>query len=223
MTNDTPRHARAHLLDVLLTEHGTTFAQEAGIPLKDEPSPLYRLLVLAVLLSSRVPSSAGVAAARALAGAGLRTARAMRDSDVSQRVELLGEAGYRRFDERGATLLGSGAALLVERWSGDLRKLFAEADGDVPTLRRLLQEVPGIGPVGSAIFCREVQGVWPSVGPFLDSRVLDGASALGLPSSPSALARLVPAESLPRLAAACVRVTLDRRLAGAVKDEARRR
>jgi hypothetical protein len=47
----------AHLLDVA----GETFAAEAGIELEDEPAPLYRLLVLTVLLSSRVQSKLGTA------------------------------------------------------------------------------------------------------------------------------------------------------------------
>jgi hypothetical protein len=194
----------------VLGRHGLTYAEEAGIRLRDTPSPLYRLLVLAVLLSARISSSLGVAASRELSAAGWRTARAMADSTHAQRVAALGRAGYRRFDERAATMLGDGAVLLLESWGGDLRRLHGEAAGDVGALRRSLQRVPGIGPVGSAIFCREVQGVWPDVAPFVDRRVSDGARALDLPTSPAALAALVPQGELPRLAAACVRASLER-------------
>ena len=45
----------------LLRSYGRTYAQEAGIRLTDQPSPLYQLLVLATLLSTRI--SAGVAVA----------------------------------------------------------------------------------------------------------------------------------------------------------------
>ena len=204
-------------IQVLLDRHGRTFAEEAGITLRDQPSPLYRLLVLCVLLSAPIASATATAAARALATAGLRTPRAMLDSSSHQRVEVLRSAGYRRFDERTVTMLGDGAQLLADRWGGDLRRLHAEADGDVGRLRRLLQDVPGIGPVGSAIFCREVQGVWDDVGHFLDDRVRDGARALSLPSSPSALARLVARPDVPRLAAACVRATLDDAVVSDVK------
>jgi hypothetical protein len=41
-----------------MNEHGETFAQQAGIRLKAEPSPLYRLLVLTTLLSWPPPSCA---------------------------------------------------------------------------------------------------------------------------------------------------------------------
>lgn len=38
----------------LLDRNGTTYAEEAGIRLADKPSPLYRLLVVALLLSVRI-------------------------------------------------------------------------------------------------------------------------------------------------------------------------
>lgn len=220
MTKTTTSDRRRRLVAELLERHGTTYAEQAGITLKDTPSPLYRLLVLSVLLSARISSDLAVAAARGLSAAGLRTAARMRDSAWQQRVDVLGAAGYRRFDERTATMLGDGAQLLVDRWDGDVRRLRAEADGDVERLRRLLQEVPGIGPVGSAIFCREVQGVWPDVAPFVDERVLDGAGRLGLPASPRAMVGLVDRSDLPRLAAACVRATLDSGVVSSVRQAA---
>jgi hypothetical protein len=209
MTTTTAPARRQRIARALLTAHGRTFAEEAGITVKDAPSPLYRLLVLSVLLSAPMASRTGVAACRSLSQAGLRTAARMRESPWHQRVQLLGEAGYRRFDERTATILGDGAELLTTRWGGDLRRMRDEAAGDVDELRRLLQEVPGIGRVGSAIFCREVQGVWPDVAPFLDDRVLDGAKRLGLPASVAGLAKLVEDDDLPAPAAACVRASLD--------------
>ncbi|HZI97789.1 MAG TPA: endonuclease [Actinomycetales bacterium] len=201
--------SRERVLRTLLSDYGATYAADAGIRLRDAPSPLYRLLVLTVLLSARISSSLGVAAARELSQAGLRTAASMADATWQQRVDALGRAGYRRFDERTATMLGDGAHLVLERWKGDLRRLRAESDGDVEALRRGLQDLPGIGPLGSAVFCREVQGVWPEVAPFVDDRAASGAQALGLPRTPSALARLVPPDDLPRLVAACVRASLD--------------
>ena len=62
----------------LLEAGGTTFAEEAGIDLRDKPAPLYRLLVLAVLLSSRVQAKLGTRACRELVDSGLGTPSAMR-------------------------------------------------------------------------------------------------------------------------------------------------
>ncbi|MBB5788861.1 endonuclease [Jiangella mangrovi] len=192
----------------LLRQHGRTFAQQAGIRLADTPSPLYRLLVLAVLLSARIDAGIAAAAARELSRAGFRTPRRMADATWQQRVDALGRGHYRRYDERTATMLGDGAQLLLERYRGDLRRLHDDA-GSVAELEKRLQDVPGIGPTGAAIFCREVQGVWTDVAPYVDDRAAQGARLLKLPSSPKGLAGLVPAADLPRLTAVCVRATLD--------------
>ncbi|HEY3504576.1 MAG TPA: hypothetical protein VGN37_17560 [Actinocatenispora sp.] len=197
---------RTATVRALLSRYGQTYAEQAGIRLADKPSPLYRLLVLATLLSARISADVAVAAARELSAAGFRTPRAMRDATWQQRVDALGRGHYRRYDERTATMLGDGAELLLSRWRGDLRRLRDEADGSVPRLRELLTAFPGIGPTGADIVLREVQAVWPEVAPYVDGRVTAEAATLRLPTSATGLARLVPRADLPRLAAALVRV-----------------
>ncbi len=196
----------------LVERHGTTFAEQAGIRLKDTPGPLYQLLVLSVLLSARISSEIAVAAASELFKAGFRTPKAMRDATWQERVDALGRGGYRRYDERTATMLGDGAELVLDRWKGDLRKLHEEADGP-SEVAKLLQEVPGIGPTGASIFCREVQAVWPDLAPYLDDLVVKGAQRVGLPGTPSRLASYVDQDELPRLAAACVRAARSKKVA----------
>ncbi|MEV0204605.1 endonuclease [Streptomyces sp. NPDC050788] len=203
----------------LVGSHGRTFAEEAGITLRDTPQPLYRLLVLALLLSARIRGSVAVATARELYEAGLRDPRRMAGADWQQRVDALGRGGYRRYDERTATQLGDGAELLTERWGGDLRRMRKEADGDTGRLRDLLQEVPGLGPAGADIFLREVQRVWPEVAPYLDRKALDGAARLGLPKDPDRLVRLAGDTEPAVLAAALVRAALDK---DAVEESRRR-
>ncbi|MER6346993.1 endonuclease [Streptomyces sp. NPDC001595] len=202
-----------HVVRELVRAHGRTYAEEAGIRLKDTPQPLYRLLVLAVLLSARIRASVAVAAARALHEAGLRDPRRMAGADWQQRVDALGEGGYRRYDERTATMLGDGARLLIERWGGDLRRLREEADGDVGALRRLLREVPGMGPAGADIFLREVQRVWPEVAPHIDTKALSGARRLGLPEDANRLVELAGDAEPAVLAAALVRAALAKEVA----------
>src|ERR1700754_886187 len=121
---------RQALIRRVLSTAGRTYAEEAGIPLADKPSALYRLLVLSVLLSTRIKADISVAAARELANAGWRTPRRMLDSAWQQRVDALGRAHYVRYDESTATALGDGAAWLLREYSGDLRKLRDAAGGD---------------------------------------------------------------------------------------------
>ncbi|MFI0229462.1 endonuclease [Streptomyces sp. NPDC017086] len=203
----------ARVLRALVSAHGRTYAEEAGIRLTDTPQPLYRLLVLALLLSARIRASVAVAAARALHEDRLDSPHRMAQAGRRRRVEALGRAGYRRYDERTSAQLGDGAVLLTERWGGDLRRLHRAADGDPGALKRLLQEAPGIGPAGAGIFLREAQRVWPDVTPYLDGKALSGAGRLGLPTDPEQLIRLAGDTEPAVLAAALVRAALDARLA----------
>ncbi|AEW97804.1 MULTISPECIES: HhH-GDP family DNA glycosylase [Streptomycetaceae] len=204
----------------LLDEHGRTYAEEAGIHLKDTPQPLYQLVVLATLLSARIKAQVATAAARALFEAGLGDPRRMADADWQRRVDALGEGHYRRYDERTATQLGEGAALLLDRYGGDVRRMRQASDGDPDALRRSLREVPGIGPVGADIFIREAQSLWPEFGPFFDDKAVRGAGRVGLPTSPEELAHLAGRERWAALAAALVRSALDKDVAEEVGESA---
>jgi endonuclease III len=204
----------------LLDEQGRTYAEEAGITLRDAPQPLFRLLVLSNLLSARIRASVAMAAARELSAAGMRDPRRMAEATWQQRVDALGRGGYRRYDERTATQLGDGAELATERYGGDLRRIRERADGDIGELRRELREFPGVGPAGADIFLREAQRVWPEIAPYLDDKALEGARRLGLPDTPAQLLRLADDPDPALLAAALVRVALDKGAAEAVLEHA---
>lgn len=222
MSGTQPPPAR-RIVDALVEECGGTYAEEAGIRLKDTPQPLYQLLVLSLLLSARIRASVAVAAARALSGHGMRTPRRMVDATWQQRVDALGEGHYRRYDERTATQLGEGAQLVLDTWRGDLRRLREEADGDRDRLMEGLQRVPGIGPAGADIFVREVQSLWPETGPWLGAKALQGAERLGLPTSPARLAQAARDHDDATFAAALVRAALDKDIVDAVTAAARAR
>jgi endonuclease III len=204
------------LIRTLLREAGQTYAEEAGIKLKDQPAPLFQLLVLANLLSARISASIAVAAARELFAAGGKTPAGMAKLSWQDRVDALGRGSYVRYDESTSTRLGTVAEKVTEDYGGDLRKLAAQADHDAGKLRELLQEFKGVGPTGAAIFCREVQGVWPWVAPYFDDVTFKGARRLGLPTTADKLAGKVKKDELPRLAAALTRVAREKKLADKV-------
>src|SRR5262245_26323659 len=159
----------------LLDKAGRTYAEEAGIKLAGKPAPLYQLLVLSILLSTRIKADIAVDAARELRKLA-PTPGKMVEASWQDRVDALGRAHYVRYDESTATALGEGAQLLLDEYKGDLRRI--RGDDLAENLRRFKR----LGPVGADIFCREVQGIWPELRPYLDKKTLDGASKVGLPA-----------------------------------------
>lgn len=194
----------------LLKEHPQTYAEIWGIDLhRQTASPLFRLLCGALLSSARIRSSIATEAVRGLARARWTTASRLRQAPWERRVAVLHQAGYSRYQERTATMLGEAAELLLDRYRGDLRRLRERAGQDREAERRLLQEIPGMGRVGADIFLREVQVVWQEVRPYADRRALGAARKRGLPGTTRELSRLTGAADFPRLVAALVQAELE--------------
>ncbi|WP_370328901.1 endonuclease [Mycolicibacterium hippocampi] len=200
------RHQR--VVERLLDDAGTTFAEEAGIRLRDKPMPLFQLLMLCMLASKPIDAHIAVRAAREMNRAGLRTARAVRDAERSALIGAFGRAHYVRYDESSATRAVEIAAAVTDNYGGDLRRLAVAGGRDVPETKRLLQQFKGIGDTGADIFLREIQDIWTWARPHFDDRATAAAADLGLPDDPGALASLAPRRSAA-LAAALVRVSSD--------------
>lgn len=196
------------LVERLLERAGTTYAEEAGVTLKDTPMPLFQLLTLCMLASKPIDATIAMRAGRELFDAGLRTPDAVLDADRATMIAAFGRASYARYDESSATRLTDMATLVRDRYRGDLRGLAEAADGDVDTTKKLLTEFKGIGDTGADIFLREIQDVWPWVRPHFDDRARAAAEQLGLPADEGKLGELAP-ERNAALAAALVRVSLD--------------
>lgn len=215
VSKDTERTAER-----LLAEAGRTYASRAGIRLADTPAPLYQLLVLSTLLSARISADVAVAAAHELFKAGFTTPVRMLDATWQQRVDALGRGHYRRYDERTSAMLGEGAHLLVERYDGDLRHLAEEGKHRTSIVKQLLQQFPGVGPVGADIFLREVQAVWTWVRPYADSRVVAAAKQFQLPKTAHGLATLAKTDDVSKLTAALIDASLHKNLRSRILETA---
>jgi hypothetical protein len=202
--------SRKRIVEALLDRHGRTYAAELNIALdRGTPSVLFRWLCASILLSARIGSELALRAARALGEQGWTTAAKMAAATWEQRTRTLNRAGYARYDESTSRMLGDTAAMLQEKYQGDLRKLRDAAERDPGRERALLKECKGIGEVGVDIFMREAQIAWPELYPFADQKALEAAAQLGLESDPHALADRVPRKDFPRLLTALVRASLE--------------
>src|SRR4029078_6286875 len=93
------------LVGRLLKVAGTTYAEEAGITLRDKPMPLFQLLVLCMLASKPIDATIARRAARELFTAGVRSPRAVLAADRRTMIAAFGRAHYARYDESSATRL----------------------------------------------------------------------------------------------------------------------
>lgn len=162
----------------------STFAEDAGIRLRNEPEPLYQLLVLCMLQAKPIHATVAVGAARGLFDAGLTTPAALLAAPRERLIRIFGAAGYARYDESSATRLRAMSQLLIDEHSADIRTLR-------DTAPKSLQAFDGVGPACATMFAREAQGVWPELAPVFDKKALQGAAKLGLPQDPEELAALV--------------------------------
>jgi hypothetical protein len=200
--------SQKQLVGRLLNVVGTTYAEEAGITLRDKPMPLFQLLALCMLASKPIGATRAVQAAREMFRAGLKTPKAVLAADRKTMMGAFGRAHYVRYDESSATRLVDIAVAVRVDYSGDLRRLATAGECDTNSVKRLLKQFKGIGDTGADIFLREVQDVWPFVRPHLDERATAAAHDIGLPADPAALTALAP-RNTAKLAAALVRVSLD--------------
>ncbi|MBD3239002.1 MAG: hypothetical protein GF331_00345 [Chitinivibrionales bacterium] len=197
------------LVRALMRRHGQTLCAELGIPIEaNTPAPLFQLLCVSILYSARIGAQASAQAARALFREGWTTPRKMAASTWERRAQVLNQAGYARYDNRTATMLGDTAALVNEQYRGDLRNLRERAGRDPAQERRLLKQFKGIGDTGADIFLREVQVAWSEAGPFLDRKARKGAQGLGLPDDAERLAKLSGKKKMASVATALVRTQL---------------
>lgn len=192
----------------LLRRAGKTYAQEAGIRMRNQPMPLFQLLTLCMLASKPIDAAIAARAARELFKSGLRTPHKVLEADRQTMIEAMGRAHYRRYDESSATRLVEIAEAVQADYRGDLRLLAERSERNIDKARTLLTEFTGIGDTGASIFLREVQDVWPWARSTFDDRALAAARDLGLPGDATELGVLSRGRNA-ELAAALVRYAGD--------------
>ena len=204
----------------LLARVGRGYAEALGFPVTNNPSSLFRLLLLCVLTSRERGYRRAVAIAEALVRQGWDSAARLADSGYDERVAVIRSAGGGRANdrandraERWSATLGDLATAVVRRYGGDLRRLRGEARRDQAAQRRLLCGLPGVTDAAVDLFFRDVQVIWPEAGPFADRRSLRAAARLGLGGSVAELDALTAgrSEKLAWLAGALARIDLEGR------------
>jgi hypothetical protein len=178
---------------------GRGFAEEYGFPVTNNPSNLFQVLCLAVLLRRVRDPRQAIGAAAALREAGWHSSARLAGIPDDRKSALLRGTGLRRPDGL-AVALGRLAAAVTTRYAGDLRRIRSVARRDRSGERAALRTLPEVDDQVVDLFLREAQAVWPEAAPCADRQALAAARRLGLGSSADELAELIGGREPERLA-----------------------
>lgn len=121
---------------------------------RDEPS-LFKWFLASFLFGNRISQGIAADTWRVIVEVhGHDTPRKLGACSHVQLVRMLGEGGYRRYDESTATRLSLLCQALIEDYDGCITGIAEAADGREDFERRLLA-FKGVGPVTLGIFMRE--------------------------------------------------------------------
>jgi hypothetical protein len=193
---------------------GRGLAEAWGFRVNNNPGNLFQLLYLSILLKPRGDYQRAVNTALALRDRGWDSPARMANALQADRFRVVRDVSHRRDSQEVAAILGDLGRVIGARYRGDLRRLRTEARQDPAKLRALLTALPGVDDEVVDLFFREVQAVWPEVGPFADRRALTAARRLGLGRSLPDLAALIgrrEGERFAWLVGALARVELEKR------------
>jgi hypothetical protein len=204
-------------IDKLLAEYGCLPLTDVGIPSPSKPTPQTILshILNALLSSAHISHHIARRALLNLMKQGYYDLETLKASTWKERVALLDEAGYARYDFSTATELGKLATLVKNKYGSDISRILpleTDAETGRKLLQERLQEVNGIGPLGIEIFISTVQGVWPSLCPFLGSRDLQVAEQIGLGKDVNAIYELLGGnpEQMAKLSTALTKIRLEK-------------
>ncbi len=186
-----PAGGDVSLADLLVRRFGGRYSRELGIEVDAGPAEVERWFLASTLFGARISARIAERTYRQLIRAGIHRITDAAGRDWEALVALLDEGGYGRYDFRTATRLQTLAAVVRERYGGDVSEI-GRRFPDPTALRAELALLPGWGPVTIGLFRRELRGVWPGAACPFDPRAVEGATHLGLLTGrePDALARI---------------------------------
>ena len=132
-----------------LTARDLGFTVEPG-----DEAALFKWLLASMLFGHRIAQTIAARTWRVLVDAGIDTPHALAGSRHAALVRMLGEGGYRRYDESTARRLARLGRTLVDDYGGRVLGIAERADDRADFERRVLA-FDGSGPVTLRIFMRE--------------------------------------------------------------------
>lgn len=164
----------------LVDELGQPYSEMLGIDLWKGYPAYFKWFLAAFLYGKPIREESATKTYRVFESHSLTSPEAIEKAGWNRLVDLLGEGGYRRYDESTADRLLAISDHLLKEYGGKLSRLY-EASTDSKDLERRIRELgKGIGPVTVSVFLRDMQEVWPKADPQLVPDVKQAAMDLGI-------------------------------------------
>ena len=164
----------------LVDELGEPYSEMLGIDLRKGDPAYFKWFLAAFLYAKPIREESATKTYRVFEAHGLTTPAAIERAGWNKLVELLGEGGYRRYDESTADRLLAISDHLLKEYDGKLSRLYEESKDSRDLERRIRELGKGIGPVTVSVFLRDMQEIWPKADPPLVPDVRQAADALGI-------------------------------------------
>ncbi|KAL2810784.1 hypothetical protein BJX63DRAFT_401324 [Aspergillus granulosus] len=155
---------------------GTAIEEKA---LTGSPDTILAMLFEAMLKAKPISHELTDRTVHKLIDVGYHDIQKLGNATWEERAMVLKDGGYNRYREQGSTNLGALVEFVNDKYDGDLNNLIKKADYDRQRVKELVHEVKGLGDLGVELFFNNVQSVWPSIAPFVDSRSLQTAKEAG--------------------------------------------
>ncbi|KAH8800496.1 hypothetical protein F5884DRAFT_863211 [Xylogone sp. PMI_703] len=206
-------------IENLIAKYGDLPIPNTNLPTPKKPTSetILAHILNALLSSARISHTIAKRALQVLMEHGYHNFKILSASTWKERVAVLDEGGYARYDFSTATKLGKLATLLKNKYDSDATKILP-SESDSALNRKILQdrlkEISGLGPLGIELFISTMQMAWPSLCPFIVSRDIQVADQIGLGKDVDAIYMQLgkDPERMARLSVALGKIRLEKRI-----------
>ncbi|KAJ5670542.1 FAD dependent oxidoreductase [Penicillium maclennaniae] len=149
---------------------GTPLAPKVSSP---EPEILLAMIIDAMLKSRPIQHDLSRKTVNHLIEMGYHDVNKLSETTWEERTDVLREVDIIGIENR--------LRPTWVRWrNGDLNKLLERGEAEREKVGTLIKDIKGVGDLAEELFLSNVQSVWPSMAPFVDSRSLKTADEIGI-------------------------------------------
>ncbi len=135
-------------------------ADELGVDVSSgSEKEVFKWFLVCFLLGKPIQQQIAMRTWKVFLDRGYDTPEKIHNASWQQLVDLLGEGGYRRYDELTASNLHDTMQTLLDEYGGKITTVYEQSD-DRKDLESRLQDLKGVGPKTVEIFLREMKPVW---------------------------------------------------------------